>query len=386
MKEWNIVKISELGHVVTGKTPKTSVQLNYGGKIPFLTPSDDLSVKYVLNTKKTLTEYGLNEVKKCLIPKDSVCVSCIGSDLGKVVITTKPTVTNQQINSIIVDQNRFDVSFIYYAMLILGRKLNYISKTSTAIPIINKSSFSGYEILCPPLNVQHKIGKILSSLDDKIALNNKINDNLEQQAQAIFYRYFIDIDKIPDGWSVGCLLDIADYRNGLAMQKYRPAIGEVGLPVLKIKELRQGNCDATSELCSPNINPDYIIHDGDVIFSWSGSLIVDLWCGGTCGLNQHLFKVTSAKYDKWFYYLWTVYYLKHFIAVAADKATTMGHIKREELSKAEVLIPSDRDYREMGAILQPMIDLIITNRVENRKLSALRDELLPKLMNGEIEL
>ena len=78
--------------------------------------------------------------------------------------------------------------------------------------------------------------------------------------------------------------------------------------------------------------------------------------------------------------------MKHFIAVAADKATTMGHIKREELSKAEVLIPSDRDYREMGAILQPMIDLIITNRVENRKLSALRDELLPKLMNGEIEL
>ena len=254
------------------------------------------------------------------------------------------------------------------------------------MPSINTKLLGEVPVSIPDLDTQKAIATVLSAIDDKIELNNKINDNLEQQAQAIFYRYFIDIDKIPDGWSVGCLLDIADYRNGLAMQKYRPAIGEVGLPVLKIKELRQGNCDATSELCSPNINPDYIIHDGDVIFSWSGSLIVDLWCGGTCGLNQHLFKVTSAKYDKWFYYLWTVYYLKHFIAVAADKATTMGHIKREELSKAEVLIPSDRDYREMGAILQPMIDLIITNRVENRKLSALRDELLPKLMNGEIEL
>ena len=273
--------------------------------------------------------------------------------------------------------------FIYYFL----KTLDWNSFTSaSAVPGINRNTVHKEVVKIPDLQTQSKIASILKKYDNKIALNNKINDNLEQQAQAIFYRYFIDIDKIPDGWSVGCLLDIADYRNGLAMQKYRPAIGEVGLPVLKIKELRQGNCDATSELCSPNINPDYIIHDGDVIFSWSGSLIVDLWCGGTCGLNQHLFKVTSAKYDKWFYYLWTVYYLKHFIAVAADKATTMGHIKREELSKAEVLIPSDRDYREMGAILQPMIDLIITNRVENRKLSALRDELLPKLMNGEIEL
>lgn len=160
----------------------------------------------------------------------------------------------------------------------------------------------------------------------------------------------------------------------------------MGLPVLKIKELRQGNCDATSELCSPNINPDYIVHDGDVIFSWSGSLLVDLWCGGTCGLNQHLFKVTSANYDKWFYYLWTKYYLDRFVAIAADKATTMGHIKREELSKAEVIIPSSQDYQEIGAALRPMIDLIIANRIENRKLAALRDMLLPKLMAGEIDI
>lgn len=251
---------------------------------------------------------------------------------------------------------------------------------------LNAKIIKDFPISLPALKVQRKIASMLWSLDDKIALNNKINENLEQQAQAIFYRYFIDIDKIPDGWSVGCLLDIADYRNGLAMQKYRPAIGEVGLPVLKIKELRQGNCDATSELCSPNINTDYIVGDGDVVFSWSGSLLVDLWCGGTCGLNQHLFKVTSVNYDKWFYYLWTKYYLDRFVAIAADKATTMGHIKREELSKAEVIIPSSQDYQEIGATLQPMIDLIITKRVENRKLSALRDELLPKLMNGEIDV
>ena len=213
-----------------------------------------------------------------------------------------------------------------------------------------------------------------------------VNDNLEQQALSVFRKAFINIEELPSSWTKGCLLDIADYLNGLAMQKFRPSENEIGIPVLKIKELRQGSCDASSELCSPSIKTEYIIHDGDVVFSWSGSLLVDIWCGGTCGLNQHLFKVTSKTYDKWFYYLWTAHHLERFIAIAADKATTMGHIKREELSKAEVVIPSQNDYEKIGAVLQPMIDLIIANRIENKKLATLRDELLPKLMCGEIDV
>ena len=214
-----------------------------------------------------------------------------------------------------------------------------------------------------------------------------INDNLYAQAKAIFEQQFIDLEKtIPDGWKKGNLLDIANYLNGLAMQKYRPNEDEVGLPVLKIKELRQGSCDNSSELCSPNIKPEYIIHDGDVIFSWSGSLLVDIWCGGTCGLNQHLFKVTSNTYDKWIYYLWTAHHLERFIAIAADKATTMGHIKRGELAKAEVLIPSDEDYKAINSLMNPLFNLIIANRIEARKLADLRDELLPKLMSGEIDV
>lgn len=214
----------------------------------------------------------------------------------------------------------------------------------------------------------------------------RVNDNLFAQAKAIFADRFINIDSIPDGWGQGSLLDIANYLNGLAMQKFRPQKDEVGLPVLKIKELRQGSCDVSSELCSPSIKSEYIIRDGDVIFSWSGSLLVDIWCGGTCGLNQHLFKVTSEVYDKWFYYLWTAHHLDRFIAIAADKATTMGHIKREELAKAEVLIPSESVYQEIGSIMKPIFELMISNRIEARKLAALRDELLPKLMSGEIDV
>ncbi len=233
---------------------------------------------------------------------------------------------------------------------------------------------------------QDALVSILSSIDEKIKKNNEINNNLEQQAQAIFENEFLSLQSLPDGWKQASLIDIADYLNGLAMQKYRPSANEIGIPVLKIKELRQGCCDDNSEFCSPSIKSDYIIHDGDVIFSWSGSLLVDFWCGGICGLNQHLFKVSSSNYDKWFYYAWTKHHLDRFIAVAADKATTMGHIKRDELAKAEVLIPNETDYNRIGALLQPIYDLIISNRIENKKLAETRDSLLPKLMSGEIDM
>lgn len=242
------------------------------------------------------------------------------------------------------------------------------------------------EIMVPEYEEQKQISGILKLLDDKIVANMEVNKNLLEQAQSIFTQEFLMLDRIPDGWQESSLLGIADYLNGLAMQKYRPKDDEQGLPVIKIKELRQGSCDSNSELCSPSIKPEYIVHDGDVIFSWSGSLLVDLWCGGTCGLNQHLFKVTSSTYDKWFYYAWTNHHLQKFAAIAADRATTMGHIKREELSKAEVLIPSQSDYDRIGGLLAPLYDLVIANRIVNRKLASLRDKLLPQLMSGQLDV
>ena len=270
-------------------------------------------------------------------------------------------------------------------------KYSMTTSKGTKMPRGDKTSIMNYPVKLPPLPTQQKIAAILSSLDDKIELNNKINTNLEQQAGALFKNWFVDFEpfggKMPEGWKVGKLSEIADYLNGLAMQKFRPLEDEEGLPVLKIKELRQGCCDESSELCSPSkVKPEYIIHDGEVIFSWSGSLLVDIWCGGTCGLNQHLFKITSKTYEKWFYYLWTKHHLDRFIFLAADKATTMGHIKREELDKAEVVIPDDKTYSKLTMTLSPIIDTIISNRVENRRLSEIRDNLLPELMSGNINV
>ena len=277
--------------------------------------------------------------------------------------------------------------FLYY-VLANDAFFDYSMATSkgTKMPRGDKAAIMKYDVPDFTYEEQEKIAGILNALDRKIQLNAEINNNLEQQAKAIFSNEFLTLETLPDGWKQASLIDIADYLNGLAMQKYRPTVDETGIPVLKIKELRQGCCDDNSELCSPSIKSEYIIHDGDVIFSWSGSLLVDFWCGGICGLNQHLFKVTSNKYNKWFYYAWTKHHLDRFIAVAADKATTMGHIKRDELSKAEVLIPNEADYKRIETLLQPIYDLIIANRIENKKLAETRDTLLPKLMTGEIDI
>ena len=391
--------ISDLGRIVTGKTPRTSNAQNYGGDIPFLTPSDDLSGKFAPKTVKTITELGLSEVRNCLLPSKSVCVSCIGSDLGKVVITNGPTVTNQQFNSIIPTEEN-DTDFIYYLMTIVGKELNFLSKTSTAVPIINKSTFADYEIEIPSLENQRRIAKVLSSLDDKIEANRRINDNLEQQAQALFKSWFVDFEPfrdqpfteselgmIPQDWRVASLSSVADYINGLAMQKYRPAGNETGLPVLKIKELGQGCCDDTSELCSPSlIGEKYVIDNGDIIFSWSGTLMVKIWCGGKCGLNQHLFVVTPYDMPKWFAYQWTKHHLDNFIQIAKDKAVTMGHIKRGELDKAKVLIPDKDNFAKISSIMMPIHQQIISHEIESRRIASLRDTLLPRLMSGELKV
>jgi type I restriction enzyme S subunit len=180
--EWRTITVSELGRIVTGKTPKTSMEENYGGHIPFLTPSDDMDAKMSTVTAKTLTIRGLSEVKNCLLPPNSICVSCIGSDLGKVIMTSAPTVTNQQINSIVPNSD-YDADFIYYAMCLLGKKLNYISKTSTAVPIVNKNSFSSYKLDVPSFSEQRKIGRTLSAIDARITINKKINHHLTWKSE-----------------------------------------------------------------------------------------------------------------------------------------------------------------------------------------------------------
>lgn len=269
--------------------------------------------------------------------------------------------------------------------------------TGCAQPKLNQENLRNIEIELP--SHIDRIASILSSLDRKIELNNKINADLEEMAQAIFKNWFVDFEPfkdgkfvdselgmIPEGWKVGTLTEIASYMNGLAMQKFPPENNEDSLPVLKIKELGQGFCGTDSDRCSCNIKDECKIHNGDVICSWSGTLLVDVWCGGDCGLNQHLFKVTSKDYPQWFYYYWTKHHLQEFIHIAKDKAVTMGHIKRGHLEEAMVAIPDNDSMENAHELFEPILSKMISLRLESSHLSTLRDTLLPRLMSGKLEV
>jgi hypothetical protein len=149
-----------------------------------------------------------------------------------------------------------------------------------------------------------------------------------------------ELGLVPRGWGVAALDSVADFLNGLALQKFPPENDDDWLPVIKIAQLRKGDTSGADH-ASQNIKSEYIVQNGDVLFSWSGSLEVEVWCGGMGALNQHLFKVTSKNFAKWFYFLWTRYHLPHFQQIAAGKATTMGHIQRKHLTEAKVLVPPE---------------------------------------------
>ena len=328
--------------------------------------------------------------------EDTIVIGRVGAYCGCVYLSNgKCWVSDNAIAAKAKEGN--DNEYLYYLLSSLNLNHHHIGG---AQPLMTQDIIGRIEVIVPKEKEdQRRIASILSSLDRKIELNNKINADLEEMAQAIFKNWFVDFEPfkdgkfvdselgmIPEGWKVGRLTEIASYMNGLAMQKFPPENNEDSLPVLKIKELGQGFCGTDSDRCSCNIKDECKIHNGDVIFSWSGTLLVDVWCGGDCGLNQHLFKVTSKDYPKWFYYYWTKHHLQEFIHIAKDKAVTMGHIKRGHLEEALVAIPDNDSMEKAHELFEPILSKMISLRLESSRLSLLRDTLLPRLMSGELEV
>lgn len=380
MGEWKSFQVGEIGKVITGKTPKTSISDNYGGYIPFLTPSDDMSVKYVRKTAKTLTEKGLSEVKNAILPANSVCVSCIGSDLGKVVITTRPTVTNQQINSIVVDEARFDISFVYYAMRILGKKLNFISKTSTAVPIVNKSSFSSYEIECPSLKEQKQIAAVLSVLDAKIECNRMINDNLADLLQTIYQgRFGNDILAV----NQGVLSDICSYSTD------KVAVSELNVRTyFSTENMLSGKAGSTEATSLPTTSQTTACHKGDTLISNIRPYFKKIvYCEDKCGCSTDVLCFTPSQ-PCYSAYLFSTLYADKFFAfmVAGSKGTKMPRGDKQQIMTYPVVLPSEEELAGFNTIASPLLEQIYSNRAENKRLSILRDTLLPKLMSGEINV
>ena len=413
--EWTTVKLSEISKIVGGGTPSTSESSYWDGNIPWITPKDLSSHKnmYISSGFRSITEDGLKNSSAKLVPKDTVLFTS-RAPIGYIAIASQPVCTNQGFKSLVLNEG-YDSRFFYYLLKHHTPDIE-ARATGSTFKEISGTSLGSFEVSIPSANVQKQIADLLSALDDRISLLRETNATLEAIAQALFKSWFVNFDPVrakaegrkpegideataalfpdvfneaelgmvPKGWQVEALDDIAEFLNGLALQKFPPT-GVNDLPVIKIAQLRKGDTIG-ADLAAGSIKPDYVIQNGDVLFSWSGSLEVEIWCGGVGALNQHLFKVSSSRFDKWFYYLWTKHHLESFRQIAASKATTMGHIQRGHLSSAKVNVPNESVLKVANALFTPLVERIVQNALQANTLASLRDTLLPRLISGQLRI
>jgi len=341
--------------------------------------------------------------------------------LGKLFAPSGPCWPSDNALVIQPRSSQTDAIFLRYALQLVIPEAGGMNR-GAANPLITQSDLGRLTIAYPPLPEQRAIAHILGTLDDKIELNRKQNETLEAMARALFKAWFVDFEpvrakiegrwqrgqslpglpahlydlfpdrlveselgEIPEGWEMRSLDSIANYLNGLALQKFPPESDDEFLPVIKIAQLRAGNTDG-ADRASARIKPEYVVVDGDVLFSWSGSLEVVIWCGGRGALNQHLFKITSNEVPKWFYYYATLHHLPEFRAIAAGKATTMGHIQRKHLTDTRIAVAPLSDMKNFDTFIAPLFDQMVNIAQQSRSLAQLRDTLLPKLISGELRV
>ena len=288
---------------------------------------------------------------------------------------------------------------------------NIADTAVSAYPSINPSDLSSLCFMFPDHAIQKTIADIWNNYDRKIELNRAINQNLEAMAKQLYNYWFVQFDfpneegkpykssggkmvwneklkrEIPFGWHCGNLFEIAVFTNGLACQKFRPKDDEASLPVIKIREMHDG-ISADTEKVTPNIPESVKVYNGDVLFSWSASLEVMLWAYGLGGLNQHIFKVTSANdFPKSFFYFQLLDYVDVFKKMAEARKTTMGHITQDHLQQSAIAIPDNKDIADrFEELISPIFNQIIKLHEEILNLTKQRDKLLPLLMNGQVSV
>jgi len=407
--EWETLALGELGRVVTGKTPLTAVEENFGGQIPFVTPSDMDGRKTISTTARYLTETGAASVKGSKIPAGSVMVSCIGSDMGKAVITGCDCVTNQQINSIVVD-DRFSSEFVYYNLSTRKDEIRHQAAGGSAQPILNKGDFSRLEITLPPLPEQKAIAHILGTLDDKIELNRRMNATLEAMARALFQSWFVDFDPVrakldgrkpagldaataalfpahfdhkaegivPTGWratTLGEVIEISD-------SKRIPLSG-------RERETRRGKYPYHGAASVMDYVDDYLFdgiyalmgEDGSVINEDGTPVLQYVW--GKFWVNNHA-HVLRGKSG-----ISTEHLLLHlkgsniapFVNGAVQPKLNQGNMNR-----IPFMLPPPEIGKAFAKAIEPLFAQIRANTEQSRTLATLRDALLPKLLSGELNI
>ena len=360
-----------------------------------------------------------NLLRRSQLQENDILFSIAGT-IGRTAIATPeilPCNTNQALAIIRPNLSKVNPYFLLYCLKDKKRlnkaKSNVVQSVQSNLSL---SEIKKIEIPKYSLQYQSKISEVLKKFDDKIELNQKMNETLEEIAKTLFKSWVIDFDpvrakaegrptglskeisdlfpdsfedtelgEIPKGWEVKALDEIAEFLNGLALQKYPEDEECPRYPVLKIAQLREGSTK-NQNVFSSNIPDKYIVRNGDYIFSWSGSLLAKFWLGGDAALNQHLFKVTSQNYPKWFFAGWVEKHLDMFSSIASSKATTMGHIKRSDLKNAKTVVPPIELISSFGEYFSPLREKANLCFLENNILSELRDTLLPRLISGELKI
>jgi type I restriction enzyme, S subunit len=412
---WETTTLEHCGRWLSGGTPPKDRPDFWNGTVPWIS-AKSMNEMRLYDSDKCITPLGAENGTR-FAPRGSILILVRGSMLHQripICIAARDVTFNQDVKAIVPASNVLSEFLLYWLLSKESTLLDMVEFTGIGAGKLSTDLLYNMEVELPSPSEQSAIIRILVSLDDKIELNRRMNLTLETMARAIFKSWFVDfypvrakaedrkpvgmdaetaalfpdsfeeteLGMVPKGWVIKSIDEIADFLNGLAMQRFPPK-GEDFLPVIKIAELHRGNT-VGSDRASPNIDLRYIVDDGDILFSWSGSLSVCIWCGGMGALNQHLFKVTSSGYPMWFYYFWLKEHLPEFEMIAAGKATTMGHIQRYHLSEAKVVVPIAPLLERGNVIIRPLLQLIIKNKLESRNLSSIRDALLPKLLSGEI--
>ncbi|MDP2829967.1 MAG: restriction endonuclease subunit S [Sulfuricellaceae bacterium] len=411
--DWEDLTLGDLGRVVTGKTPLTAVEGNFGGQIPFVTPSDMDGRKAISTTARNLTEAGAASIKGAKIPAGSVMVSCIGSDMGKAVIAGRDCVTNQQINSIVVD-DRFSNEFVYYNLSTRKDEIRHQAAGGSAQPILNKGDFSRLEITLPPLTEQKAIAHILGTLDDKIELNRRMNATLEAMARALFQSWFVDfapvrakldgrkpagldaataalfpthfqespLGHIPQGWTAGTV------REGFNLTMGQSPPGETynedgnGIPFY------QGRTDFGFRFPTRRIYctaPTRYAKSGDTLVSVRAPVgdinMADEECciGRGVAAVRHKSGAVSFTYH-------AMENLSPDFALFEGEGTVFGSINKQNFENLRFVIPPPEIVAAYEHLAKPLDEQIRTLEHQSRTLATLRDTLLPQLLSGTLQI
>ena len=391
----------------SGATPKGGNTVYENSGIAFIRSQNVLDMSFSTQNLAYITNEQANKLNNVIVESNDILLNITGDSIARCTIVPDellPARVNQHV-SIIRCISPDYANYVCYYLQFLKPYLLQICKVGGTRNALTKEAIENLPIVIQ--EEYKKIGKLLSTIDQKIALNNQINEELEAMAKTLYDYWFVQFDfpdengkpykssggkmvyndqlkrEIPEGWGVDSLWNIATFYNGLAMQKFRPASEtDESLPVIKIREMFSGFSKDT-EKASTAIPKEAIIEAGDILFSWSATLEVILWGGEKGALNQHIFKVTSEKYPKSFIYNELRSYLKVFKTIAELRKTTMGHITQDHLKQAMIIVPPndliDEIHNRISPILKQQLDL----KQQNQELTQLRDWLLPMLMNGQ---